>query len=250
MRASLLCVLPLLTPLPAFAEGLPPIKSAADAISELGLVHEDQLEIALGNLKAGCKSSELRRELRDNEAISKRLDELLRHASAHLKRSVLEAAACLSPARQGPLVGLALQDADPSVISAAAEAAGHTSDPALLRAVLEVQKAWTARCVDAASLKAPEVDACVWLSYAPGPLSAGADATLRDRAAAQAVQMFESKLSKVREVSVETLAATHLKKFAPDLKKLIQKERTQAFENTNAPEIVKRFEAHLAQLKN
>jgi HEAT repeat protein len=248
MQARLLLVLVVLTPVQAFADGLPPIKSVADATTELALTDEHQLQIALTNLKAACKGSELRRELRDNEAIAKRLDQLLHSASAQLERSVLEVAGCLAPARQASLIATALHDADPSVISAAAEAAGHTTDPTLLKAVLELQKTWAAKCLG--SPTASEVEACVWLSYAPGPLSSGSDAATREQAAAQAVAMFDSKLPKVREVSVEALAKTQLKKFAPDLKKLVAKEKAGGFESKNSPEIVKRFEAHLKDLKN
>ena len=72
---------------------------------------------------------------------------------------------------------------------------------------------------------------------------------LRERVAVYASAMLEAAAPKVREVAVESLAATRLATHAPALAALIAKERAKGFEANNDPALIKRFGERLEALK-
>lgn len=246
MRAPLCLLLAASAPLPALAE-LPPITSAAQAVGQLSSAAESDQRAALANLQAACRGK-YRRELRDHPEVKRRLEALFAAAAPAVKRAVLDASRCYSSAAFLPLVVQALHDPDPGIIAYGAEVGARLEDPAVIAPLLEALSARAGACAQP-GLSPAEVEVCVWLTYAPGAPLPAASAELKQQAAKAAVAMTESPYKKVREVAVETIAASGLAEHAPALRALIaREERKGGFSEPNDAALLARFKERLRAL--
>jgi hypothetical protein len=212
---------------------LPPINSANDAVLQL---RTGKVE-AIANVEAACKGK-LRHALKDEPRV---VAELMRlSANAEVKKAVLDAYRCLSPAKFAELMSIRLNDPDPAIVAYAAEVSARVADPIVVPPLLDRAEEKRTACLG--ELPAAEIDRCVWLTYAPGASLAGADRALRERAAKFAAEMLASLHPKVREVAVETLASAKLKAYAAAVAELIAKEKSGAFAKKNDAALLTRFE--------
>ena len=212
---------------------------------QLAFKDEARQLAALANLKAAC-SGRARRALRDQPAVVSRLVALSSSPSVKVKAAVMDAFRCTSPKMFVKPLEVQLADKDPKVVSYASEVAARVADPAVGPALLLQLEA---RDCMQAKLPKDEIEACVWLTYAPGAVIESADAALREKAAALAVKHFESPHAKVREVAVETVASSRVKAHAPALKALIAAEQTKKFEQPNDAALLGRFNKRLSALR-
>ncbi len=223
------------------AADLPPIHSTAEAIAELAL-EKSAWPAALKNLRQAC-GGVLRHELRDQPAVLGRLKEIISAGDQAAKKAVLETDRCFTAGRFFELLRIALADADPSVISAGAEAAARVADPGALGDLLDAAERRATVCA-AKDLAAPELDACVWLAYAPGALIGGADPAIKERAAKLAIAGLSSTHAKVREVSVETLAHAKIKRYAQEIDALVAREQKKdGFSEPNSAALIRAVQA-------
>ncbi len=248
-RALPLAVLALALALPRGAEAgrLPPIQSPLEAVQQLSLPAPAQQLEALKNLKEAC-SGPRRLALRDQAPVLAKLEALSRGGSAEVKRAALDAFRCFSPDKLARLVEIQLADAEPTVVSYACEVAARTEDPVMAPLLLSRQAASQAACL-ADGLAAPEAERCVWLTYAPSAVIGRADAAVRKQAGELAVKALAAPAPKLREVAVETIAATRMKAFLPALTEMVDKEKRGAFAKPNDRGLYDRFHKRVAALK-
>jgi HEAT repeat protein len=143
-----------------------------------------------------------------------------------------------------------LGDADPAVIAYAAETAGRLNQPDVLPALLGALRNWRKPCAHE-GLAPNRVQVCVWLAYAPGAVLPNVrEAQARQEVLELIEPLLGSPYPKVREVSVETLAATGLSEAVEPLALMIKKERKAGgFKTPNTPALVGRFDQRLKTLK-
>lgn len=221
---------------------LPVPKSIAEVDAQLG--NQAALVEAVGNVGKACRGS-LRLTLRDHAGVIGKLQAVARDGSADAKKAVLASSRCFRPtAFAGAYAGL-VADADEGVAAYALEIVSNTQDAALAGLVLDHQEKVMGACVAARAAS----EACVWSAYAPSTLVGPAPREVRERAAQLAVKMFAAESPKVREVAVESLAATKLKAHAPALAELIEKERAKKLAAPNEPALLKRFADRLKALE-
>ncbi len=213
---------------------------------QLSLKGEKRQIAALKNLKSACRGR-ARLALRDDPRVLGKLKAFVSTGSADVKKAALDCARCATPAKLLPIVTAALADKNPQIVAYAAEISGRQESPELVGAILDAGDARSAACADAA-VSGDELEACVWLVYAPGTGLAGAPEALRQRAAKMAVAAFDSPHPKVREVAVETLTASKLAAHAADLKRLITREKKGEFAKRNDAALIGRFEKRLKTL--
>ena len=233
--------------------GLPKPQSVAQAARQL-MVKDGKRQLAgLANLKAVCRGPQ-RHGFRDRGPIEKALKRLVLKADpgkrVEVLAAVMDTMPCFSAARFTPFIEAQLSDGDPAVIAYAAETAGRLNQPDVLPALLGALRNWRKPCAHE-GLPANRVQVCVWLAYAPGAVLPN----VRDAQARQEVlELIEPLLGapypKVREVSVETLAATGLPGAIEPLALLIKKERKKGgFKTPNTSALVGRFDQRLKALK-
>ena len=235
------------------AGALPKPQSIAQAARQL-LVKDGarQLE-ALANLKSVCRGPQ-RHGFRDAGPIEKALKRLSAKADPKRRAAVLAAvmdtAPCFSAARFVPFIEAQLVDEDPAVIAYAAEVAGRLNQPEVLAPLLKQLKDWRKPC-SAEGVPAERVKVCVWLAYAPGAVLPNVkDPLQRQEVLELVLPLLSSPYPKVREVSVETLAATGLAAGVDPLAHLIKKELQKGgFTQPNDRSLVGRFEQRLRSLK-
>jgi hypothetical protein len=211
---------------------LPPINSANDAVLQL---RTGSVE-AIANVDAACRGK-LRHALKDDARLVQELTRLSR-GSIEVKKAVLDAHRCLSPAKWVAIMTPLLSD---PVAAYAAEVSARVGDPIVVPPLLDRLAARKTDCMKA-ELAAEEIETCVWLTYAPGASLSGADATLKARAAKAGVEMLGSPHAKVREVAVETIAAAGIADYAKAIADLIAKEKAGAFAHKNDAALIGRFE--------
>lgn len=219
---------------------LPPIRNANTAVLQLRKAKGPQRVKALKNLAKACRGR-LRHELKGHPGVAGELKRLGASGSADVKRAVLDAYRCTSPAGFLKLFVPRLSDADPTVIAYAAEVAARTENPQVVEPLLQALEKRKDACMKPGLAK-PQIEVCVWLTYAPGAALGSADKATRSKAGAAATQMFESPYPKVREVAVETAASTRLRALAKPVAALIKKERGKAFAKKNSAALLGRFE--------
>ncbi len=215
---------------------LPPIQSANDAVLQL---RGGQVE-AIRNVESACRGR-LRHALKDEPRVVQALARLSSSGSADVKKAALDAYRCMSPARFVELMTPRLSDPDPELVAYAAEVSARVADPAVVPPLLDRLEAKRDAC-QSAELSPGQLDACVWLTYAPGASLAGAERKLRLRAAEDAAAMLGCPHAKVREVAVETLASARIKVHAKSVAELIAKEKQGAFPERNDAALLSRFE--------
>lgn len=225
-------LLPLLLTTPAAP---PPIRSANDAMLQL---RTSKVE-ALVNLERACRGR-LRHELKDHAVVLKELTRLSAMEDEKVQRAALDAHRCLSPQKFVPILKARLAG-KPAVAAYAAEVSARVDDPAMVPPLLDALAKKRSACLGA-ELPKPEIEVCVWLTYAPGASLGRADRALREKAAAAAARMFDSPHPKVREVAVETVAASRLKGYAAKVADLIAREKKGTFERRNEAPLLRRFE--------
>ena len=226
---------------------LPPIKSPQDAMMQLNLKGESRQLAALDNLKKAC-SGRYRRALKDAPAIIGPLTKFSKAATIEVKKATMDAFRCFSPDKFARLLQIQIKDADPAVVSYAAEVSARVSDAAVLPALIGEWKRKADQCLKP-GLDENETKRCVWLTYAPGASAANSDQGTKETLAKLAVKQFASPYAKVREVAVETLSATKLAAHAASLKKLIEQEKSGHFKQGNDSALLGRFEKRYKTLK-
>lgn len=255
MRSVLVASFVLVASAPAWAQPLPPIRGPEDAVAQLGLPDVKRQREALAHLADACRGS-FRHALRDQPAVLARVSALGEAGDTAMKRAALDTARCFSPEAFLKVLVPRLSDADPEVVSYTAEVAARVGTPAVVGPLLDALEKQGKRCLDPA-LPPAEVEVCVWLAYAPGsalPTADGAERPLRARAGDLVVPLLGSPHPKVREVSVETIAATRLRTHAAALQALLERERKkpgkdpEAFAKPSPPDLLPRFKARLATL--
>jgi hypothetical protein len=215
---------------------LPPINSANDALLQL---RSGRVE-AIANVEAACRGR-LRHALKDEPRVLAELVRLSSTGSSEVKKAALDAHRCFSAAKWVSIMKPRLEDSDPAIIAHAAEVSARVSDPIVVPPLLDRLEAQRSACL-MNDLAATAVDVCVWLTYAPGASLAGAERTLRERAARAAAEMLDSPHPKVREVAVETLASAGIASWAKQIGELIAKEKKGAFARKNDAALLARFD--------
>ena len=234
------------------AADLPKPQSVPQAARQL-LVKDGAKQLAaLANLKAVCRGPQ-RHGFRDAHPIEKALKRLSAKADptqrAKVLAAVMDASSCFSAARFVPLVAGQLADKDPAVVAYAAETAGAINQPEMLPLLTEALSKRRASC-QKKGLSAAEVDACVWLAYAPGAVLPNVpDTAARQQVLELVLPFLEAPYAKLREVTVETAAATKLPAAIEPLEKLIKRERAKGFGQPNSEGLIGRFEKRLKSLK-
>jgi hypothetical protein len=222
---------------------LPVPKSVAEV--EAQLTQADV--VAIDNVAKACRGS-LRLTLRDHAGVIGRLDGLAREGAPELKRAILTASRCFRPAAFASTYKRLIADADPGIAAYALEVVSNTRDVGLLGLALDYAERTRDSCLTRVDGGAA-LDACVWAAYTPSTMLDTASLELRERVAVHAGAMLEAAAPKVREVAVESLAATKLAAHASELAALIAKERAKGFAANNDPALIKRFGERLEALK-
>jgi hypothetical protein len=208
---------------------------------------------ALANLKAVCRGPQ-RHGFRDAGPIEKALKRLSTKADpkrrAEVLAAVMDSSGCFSAPRFLPFIEAQLVDEDPVVIAYAAETAGRLNQPVVFNALTEALHNWRKPC-SVPGLSAARVNVCVWLAYAPGAVLPNIkDLAKRQYLLELVLPLLDSPYAKLREVSVETLAATGLQAGIAPLAHLIAKEgKKGGFRTPNTEALVGRFEKRLKALK-
>ena len=221
---------------------LPVPKSVAEVEAQLSRADPAAIE----NVAKACRGS-LRLTLRDHAGVIAKLDALAVEGAPELKRAILTASRCFRPAAFASTYKRLIADAEPGVAAFALEIVSNTRDVGLVGLVLDRAERTRDACLVAAA--GPELEVCVWATYAPSTSLDGAATEVRERAAAHAAAMFGAVAPKVREVAVESLAASRLAAHAPALSALIAKEREKGFAVSNDGALIKRFSERLESLK-
>lgn len=249
MRAWLLTLVFAGIPLnSARAQTLPPIQSPEQAVQQLSLASDEARLAALQNLKAACRGR-LRHTLKDNKPVLAAVAELLRQGTLPVRRAGLDVVRCFSGPNIPPLLGIGLADAEPGVVSYAAEIAAQVSEPAVTELLLERLEASKAACLDP-KIEAPLVERCVWLVYSSGAtVGPGHSRELRERMGVLVEAQLASPHPKIREVGVESLAKTRLAKYADAIKGLLDAEKKKSFAAPNDPSLLSRFKERARALE-
>ena len=209
-------------------------------VLRLKVAKPDDVAAAVKEVNQACRGR-LRRALRDHPMLLTEVRRRSQRGPVAARKAVLDTYRCFSPAKFRTVVGPLLTDNDPQVVAYAAEVAARTEDPGLVASLLSALKVRRSACMKP-GLAAADVEVCVWLTYAPGACLSRATLESRHSAGRLAAGMFASPYPKVREVAVETVAATRLKVHANDVADLIRREKSQNFETSNTPGLLKRFE--------
>lgn len=226
----------------ALLAALPPITTTPGALVQLKGANKIE---ALGNLKEACRGK-YRRELRDKPELAEQLKAVFQAGEVAVKKAVLDTSPCFSNSAFAPLVELALADPDDAVLAYGAEVSARLEDPKLVAVLHAAMSPRRAGCLGP-GLSNSTAEVCVWLTYAPGALLGAADEATRKTAGDQAAEMLKAEHAKVREVAVETLAATRIPAFAPKIAELLEAEKK--FAQKNSKELLDRFRDREKTLK-
>jgi hypothetical protein len=224
----------------AAVERPPPIQSFDEAMAELSLGSDEQLVLAITNLELACRGP-LQGVLRDNDALSQRLLDLIQSGGRPVQKAVFDALPCFSPKRFLNMVEAGLASRDGTVVAAAAEAAAHVPDALMMPPLLAALEKRLESCRGSSDLPKDALDACVWLAFSPASLMASSDAATRERAAKAATALLGSGHAKIRQVAVETLCTTGIKRYAADIDRLAAREEKKGFKEPNDVGATKRF---------
>lgn len=238
-RRLLLVVASAFMAAPALAA--PPIQTPMMANARLRAAKTGpQAKAAVAAVSAACRGK-FRRAFRDNAGLLSTAKKMSGSKDPAVRRAALDLDACFSARRFVAVVGPRVSDEAPEVLTYAAEVAARMADPVVVAPLLAALDARAGRCL-APGLAAPEIEVCVWLTYAPGAALEAADTKTREAAASRAVKMFAAPYAKVREVAVETVASARLKAHAKAVGALIADEKAGKFADKNDPALLKRFD--------
>lgn len=225
-----------------------PIASPPQAIVRLRTAkNATALKGAVKDVTAACRGK-LRHSLRDNPQLHAEAKRIATTKSVEERMAALDLYRCFSEAKNAQLITPNLSHADPKMVAYAAEATARIEYAGMTAPLLAELAKKKAKCL-APGLAKPDIEVCVWLTYAMGPGLGAADAATKTNAGDAAAAMFEAPYAKVREVAVETVAATQMKKYKPALKKLIAAEKKGAFAEKNDAALLGRFKDRLKKLK-
>lgn len=214
-----------------------PIKTPVQAVARL---RQPDLQAAVKEVDAACRGR-LRRSLKDYPPLLRETKRLLKSASSEKRMRALDLHRCFSEAPFVELLVARFDDQDPEVVAYAAEVSARLESSSVVAPLLDRLERSREPCLQP-GLAPPRVEVCVWLTYAPGPSLVDADRALRERAGRLAATMaLNAPYPKVREVAVETLAATRLKRHAQTVGQLIAQEREGAFSSKNDEALLGRF---------
>lgn len=226
----------------SLALSAPPLNTPVQAVLRLRAAKSPSaMTAAVKEVAAACRGR-LRHTLRDDPRLLAEVKRRSNDSDPGMRRAVLDLDRCFTPQRFAKILAPRFSDEAPEVIAYAAEVAARGEDPRLAPPLLAALEARQAEC-QKPGLAQPWIEGCVWLVYAPGAVIKRADRALKDAAATRAVALFDSPYPKVREVAVETVAASGLKKYAAAVADLVAREKKGAFKSPNRPELVARFEA-------
>ncbi|MCB9645265.1 MAG: hypothetical protein H6730_01505 [Deltaproteobacteria bacterium] len=232
-------------PLALFASAAtagPPVQSNLQAVALLKAARtEASAKAAVKSVTEACRGK-LRHSLRDHPPLLSSAQTMAQAEDAGVRRAALDLDRCFTPAKFVTVVAPRLADPEPQVVAYAAEVAARLADPVVVAPLLEALGKRKAACL-APGLEKPEVEVCVWLTYAPGAALETADAATRAAAADAAVAMFAAPYAKVREVAVETVASARLARHGAAVEALIAKEKAKGFPEANDPALLERFSA-------
>lgn len=217
----------------------PPLTSPLQVVALLRGAKPSDLPGVVKRVSEACRGPH-RRALRDHPALVAEVRRRTRTGPVAARRAVLDTYRCFSPAPLRAVLAPLFTDASPELVAYAAEVAARTEDPKLVPALLAAVAERREACLGG-GLDAAQVDVCVWLTYAPGACLGRASVDARRTAGQAAVAMLSSPYPKVREVAVETVAATRLKAHAADIDRLIEQEKRKRFAEPNDSSLLGRF---------
>jgi hypothetical protein len=223
---------------------VPPITSLPQAVSALR--RPSKLD-GLAALKEACRGK-YRRELRDRPELKTELENILAAGSLNEKKAALDASPCFSAATFAPVIEVALKDKEDAVIAYAAEVSARLEEPSLVAPLHRILEPRKSACLGP-DLSNSAAEVCVWLTYAPGALLTNADEATRKIAGEVAAEMITAEYPKIREVAVETLAATKMRAFAPRIAELLAKETKNVYSKPSPKELLERYREREKTLK-
>lgn len=223
---------------------VPPITSVPQALTALRGPTKAE---GLAALKEACRGK-FRRDLRDRPELETELKNILGAGTAAEKRAALDTAPCFSPQKFAPLIIGALDDKDEAIVAYAAEVSARLEEPSLVAPLLKKLEPQKSAC-KGPDLSNSTAEVCIWLTYAPGALLGSADEATKKAAGDMAADMITAEHPKVREVSVETLAATKMPVYAPKIAELISKETKNAYAKPGPKELLERYREREKTLK-
>ncbi|HBU49137.1 MAG TPA: hypothetical protein DEB46_12585 [Myxococcales bacterium] len=207
-------------------------------------------------LETACAGAR-RHDFRDDPRLLKAVARLRRKVWADNKASrqdvlkaLLRTQRCFSAAKLVVLLKPLLIDGDPALEALVVETLATTGDVTVIPALLARFQAMEGQCL-AEGTAEPVREVCVWLAYGLGAAlhQAATEDPLRAKVARQVAPWLRSPYRKVREVSVETLAAAGDSSAIEPLVELIKAERKNAFAEVNSSALLNRFELRLKTLK-
>lgn len=185
----------------------PPINTPIRAVAAL---RGPDLEGAVRSVDVACRGSS-GRALRDQAPLLAEARRLAASQDPERRRRALDLHRCFSESRfLSELLFPRLEDQDPSVVAYALEVGARLESAAVAATVLEGLRAEVERCLSA-NLPEAAIEVCVWLTYTPSTGLEAAARGVRAKAGHLAAQIaLDAPYAKMREVAVETLAATRL----------------------------------------
>lgn len=219
----------------------PPIQNPLMAVARLRAAKTGaQAKDAVAAVSEACRGK-YRRSLKDHPGLLSTTKKMAADEDPAVRKAALDLDPCFSPAKFVAVVAPRFEDEAPEVLTYAAEVAARMADPVVVPPLLAALDARAAKCL-APGLAKPQVEVCVWLTYAPGAALGSADEATRASAAERAVRMFAAPYAKVREVAVETVASARLKAHAKAVGALIADEKAGKFADKNDAALLGRFE--------
>lgn len=186
----------------------------------------------------------LRFALRDHAGL--RAEVQRRVSTGDGAREVLDLYPCFTAQAFVPILEGAL--ARPEVAAYAAEIAVRLEQPGSLAGLARELKKRNPACLTESD--ASRVEVCVWLSYALGPVGAAAGSEAREDVEPIVVALLDAAAPKIREVTVETLAAWGEKGHAAAIDRLIAKEKSGGFDQANDAALLDRFAQRARSLRS
>ncbi len=229
------------------AVAAPAVPSVGVAVARLRVRTGPAAKESVKAVRTACRGK-LRRALRDHAGLLNAAIKMSKAKDPAVRLAALDLDRCFSPKAFSKLLSPRIEDESQAVVIYAAEVASRVADPVVLPPLLA---AWDKRkeaCLRSGLAK-PEVEVCVWLTYAPGAVVGGAEPSAKKATAERAVAMFESPYPKVREVAVETVASAGIKAHAGAIKTLIAAERGKKYAEPNSAALLTRFKKRYRALR-
>ncbi len=233
---------------PLTTQAAPHVQSPLQAVARLRAAKPGPLATsAVKAVNQACRGK-LRHALRDHAGLLSGAMKMSQSKDPAVRLAAMDLDRCFTAKAFIKVLQPRLSDPEPSVLIYAAEVAARLADPVVLPALYAAFDATADRCLEA-ELTKPQVQVCVWLTYAPGAALESADTAARGQAADRALKMFACPHAKVREVAVETVASARLSTHAAAIKQLIADEKANKFAKPNTAALLARFEKRRRALR-